>query len=129
MSGILLDTHVALWSAYKSPRVSKALLTLFDKTVDVYVSSISLAEIAMKQATGKLKISSAAADDLAEIGFKILAFEAKAATSVSRFKQLANHDPFDWLLLAQAASVDATFVTADNKLLSLGLDWVIDAEA
>ena len=129
MSGILLDTHVALWSAYKSHRVSKALLTLFDKTTDVYVSSISLAEIAMKQAAGKLKISSAAADDLAEIGFKIVAFEAEAATSVSRFKQLANHDPFDWLLLAQAASLGATFVTADNKLLTLGLDWVIDAQA
>lgn len=129
MNRILLDTHVALWSAYKSRRISKELIKLFDKTTEVYVSSISLAEIEMKRATGKLKINSEPADDLPEIGFQIVAFEAAAATSMSRFKQLDNHDPFDWLLLAQAASLEAKFVTADSKLLGLGLNWVIDAEA
>jgi hypothetical protein len=32
------------------------------------------------------------------------------------------------MILAQAAASDATLLTADARLLSLGLDFVLDAE-
>ena len=127
MNRVLLDTHVAVWAAFESKRISKPLRRLFDKTHEAYVSSISLAEIEMKQSEGKVKIKSVSVADIDKIGFQVMAFDAEAAFSMSRFEQLANHDPFDWLLLAQAASLDATFVTADRKLLSLDLEWVFDA--
>ena len=126
---VLVDTHVAIWAAFDPDWLSRDVLDLLNNTNEVFVSTLSLAEIEMKKARGKIKIKKISVSDLDQIGFKILPFEIDAVQSISRFIQLANHDPFDWLLLAQAASVDATFVTADNKLLSLGLDWVIDAEA
>jgi PIN domain nuclease of toxin-antitoxin system len=126
---VLVDTHVAIWAAFDPEWISKDVLDLLNNANEVFVSTLSLAEIEMKKARGKIKMKKISSSDLDQIGLKILPFEIDAVHSISRFRQLANHDPFDWLLLAHAASVDAKFITADRKLLSLGLDWVIDAEA
>jgi prevent-host-death family protein len=40
---------------------------------------------------------------------------------------LYSHDPFDRALLAQALSRHLPFVTADEKIIELGLPLVIDA--
>jgi PIN domain nuclease of toxin-antitoxin system len=45
-----------------------------------------------------------------------------------RFGSLAKHDPFDRLILAQASASGAKLVTADTALLSLNLDFILDAE-
>jgi PIN domain nuclease of toxin-antitoxin system len=64
------------------------------------------------------------------VGIAIEPFDYNAARAIARFPSLHNHDPFDRLILAHAASrPTTTFYTADTRLLNLGLDWVVDARA
>ena len=46
---------------------------------------------------------------------------------VRGFPELVRHDPFDRLLVAQAARAGLRLLTADQILLALGRDFIIDA--
>ena len=122
-----LDTHVAYWLASGrksiSPMVVRPLNTFENRTV----SALSIVELLMK---GK-KLDGAAErleSIFNRVGFEVEAFAPVAAANFDRFGALDGHDPFDRMLLAQAGAVQGTtFFTADRVILSLGLDWVIDA--
>jgi PIN domain nuclease of toxin-antitoxin system len=61
-------------------------------------------------------------------GFKELTLESSDSTELSKFLALQRHDPIDRMLLAQASRNQMRFLTSDRVLLSLGLDWVVDAQ-
>ena len=55
---LLLDTHTFLWALSEPNRLSKKQITAMeDPTNKVYVSSISITEIAIKVSLGKLELS------------------------------------------------------------------------
>ena len=55
MAALLLDTHVLLWANEAPERLSgEAVDALEDPINDLFVSSISVAEIEIKRALGKL---------------------------------------------------------------------------
>jgi PIN domain nuclease of toxin-antitoxin system len=56
-------------------------------------------------------------------------FTANDALALEQLDTLYSHDPFDRALLAQALSRHLPFVTADEKIIELGLPLVIDARA
>lgn len=60
-------------------------------------------------------------------GLRELPFRERHAVTMSQFPQLARHDPFDRMLLAQAQAEDLMLLTSDRVLLGLGHDWVVDA--
>jgi PIN domain nuclease of toxin-antitoxin system len=114
---LLLDTHIILWAASNSPRLSKAARALIDdRSNSVCFSVVSLWEIVIKS---KLKRAGFQVDvvnlraQLLKAGFTELPLQSHHVVSI---KTLALHhkDPFDHALIAQAISENITLVTADT---------------
>lgn len=127
-SQILLDTHVAVWVAGSPGRLGPKSKKLIQATIDVSVSSISIAELNMKSMLGGIKVPDNLSEQFENANIQVSEFTSNAANEILRFGSLAKHDPFDRLILAQASANGAKLVTADRALLSLGLDFIIDAE-
>ena len=122
---LLLDTHVLLWAASEPEQLTPAARDeLEDGTNDVFVSVVSAWEIAIKQSLGKLELSKPAEQWLPEV-LRRIGFELAEVglASVLRVRALPWHhrDPFDRLLVAQAAEDGYTFVTRDSALDAYGI--------
>ena len=111
---LLLDTHTFLWALSEPNRLSKKqIAAMEDPTNKVYVSSISITEIAIKASLGKLELSFDPIDAAERSGFEMLDFSAKDALLL---KDLPFHhrDPFDRMLIAQAISRKLMIATQDS---------------
>ena len=84
-----------------------------DPTNTVYVSSISITEIAIKASLGKLELVFDPLDAAEKSGFEMLDFSAKDALLL---KDLPFHhrDPFDRMLITQAISRKLIIATQDS---------------
>lgn len=113
---LLLDTHVYLWVAVGSRLLKSRTRALIDAADEVFVSSASIWEIAIKVRLGKLTVDiDALVSAIAESGFTELPVRASHAARVAGLP-LHHTDPFDRLLLAQAMSEPLQFLTADRML-------------
>ena len=113
---LLLDTHTFLWALSEPNRLSKKqIAAMEDPTNKVYVSSISITEIAIMASLGKLELSFDPIDAAERSGFEMLDFSAKDALLL---KDLPFHhrDPFDRMLITQAISRKLVFVTQDSLM-------------
>jgi PIN domain nuclease of toxin-antitoxin system len=90
---------------------------------DLLYSPLSIVELKQKMLKGKLSLSRVDSQVFEALGFRSVSFNQEAAFG---FEMLANDDPFDNMLLAQARQLGAKFLTADMKILGLGLDFVLD---
>lgn len=90
MKRLLLDTHVFLWWLADDPAPGKRAKKEIARGANrVFVSAVSLWEIAIKRALGKLR----APDDLAD---------AVRQELFSGLPVSLHHDPFGRMLVAQA---------------------------
>lgn len=116
--GFLLDTHTLIWLIEGDNNLSvNASNIIKDKNNDIWVSIISIWEIAIKRNIGKLNLAMPTNDILVElqrINISILPMEAKAVLKVEGLP-LHHRDPFDRLLIAQALVDDLTIITRDEK--------------
>ena len=126
---VLLDTNALIWAVAKPEELGKVARQLIEKANSVYFSALSLAEIEIKRALAKKPQIAFMRERLIDGDFRELAFTGEHAKEIMRFGSLIAHDPFDRLLLAQAASAKTQFVTADRALLALDFEWVIDARS
>lgn len=124
---ILLDTNAVYWSMTGSGRMGPAARARLEEESRRCVSSISHVELAIKQMKGKLHLPPDLPARLTDIGLDGLPYNEAHAAGIHQFPGLVSHDPFDRMLLAQAAVERATFLTADRTLLALDLPWIIDA--
>ena len=111
---LLLDTHIFLWALSEPNRLSsKQIIAMEDPTNSVYVSSISITEIAIKASLGKLELVFDPLDAAERSGFEMLDFSAKDALLL---KDLPFHhrDPFDRMLITQAISRKLIIATQDS---------------
>jgi PIN domain nuclease of toxin-antitoxin system len=113
---LLLDT-VALIYAVESPeQLSKRAATALRNAENILeVSTISLAEIAIKADLGKLKLSAGTARQaVQDLGIRMLPYTADHAFGL--FDLPRHHgDPFDRQIIAQALSEKIPIVTSDEK--------------
>jgi PIN domain nuclease of toxin-antitoxin system len=126
----LLDTHVFLWWLRDDRRLGRrAREAIGDPASDVRVSAASIWEIATKAAIGKLAWrdgpSTTLATCIGDSGFAELPVTAAHAAAVRDLPR-HNADPFDRLLLAQAASEGLQLVSADAALRRYRPD-IVDA--
>ena len=89
----------------------------------VLVSAVSIWEMRIKQALGKLKVTSALLEAIQEQGFDLLPITPVHADSL---KDLPMHhrDPFDRLLVAQALLEKLTVVTTDAVFSKYGVQVI-----
>jgi PIN domain nuclease of toxin-antitoxin system len=126
MSKLLLDTHILIWSLTKSDELSsevKEAIKLAKANKNLYLSSISLWEIAMLAQKQRISVYRRIADFLQTIenirGLNILQITANiAAESVTLTGDIHN-DPADRIIIASCREISATLVTRDQKIL----DW------
>ena len=114
---ILLDTHLLIWSALD--RLPAAAARFFeDKANTLLFSPVSVWEVAIKHGLGRADFTvdpSFFYCGLLSAGYQELSITGRHALLVSTLPQL-HKDPFDRILLAQAASEGIPFLTVDRRL-------------
>ena len=112
---LLLDTAILIYAVESPERLSKlAISALENKENILELSAISLTEIAIKSALGKLRISAAVARQaVADLDLRILPYTAQHAFRLFELP-LHHGDPFDRQIIAQAFSENIPIVTSDG---------------
>jgi len=119
---LLLDTHVLIrWD--EGRRLSPAARRAIHEAEDVYVSAASAWEIAIKIQLGRLEPSRTVERAAAESGFLELPVTFRHAARVATLPP-HHRDPFDRLLIAQAAEEGLALVSRDPALGAYGITVV-----
>jgi len=121
---ILIDTHIFLWLASDTSKVSqKHFEHIKDTKNRIYMSSLSIAKIMIKKSIGYLDFEADILSILDEMGIGILDFNVKSALLLGVLP-FHHRDPFDRMIISQAIthnykiiSVDVKFKNYDCKLL------------
>lgn len=120
MVKILLDTNAFIWLVGADPERIGPLAKRQIMAADaVFISAASVFEIEIKRLLGKLDFPGSPVEVAAASNLQELAISAAHAGAIQNFPELARHDPFDRLLLAQAFCDGLEFFTADKVLLGL----------
>ncbi len=113
---LLLDTHILIWTASGSERLSsEARRLLNERDNEVFFSPISFWEIAIKRGLGRPDFmfdGHLLRDSLLETGFQEIMLTTDHALGVASLP-LLHKDPFDRLLIAQAIIEGVTLLTSD----------------
>lgn len=111
---LLVDTHVAIWWLAGDRRLGEAARDVIESADMAYLSSVSVWEIVVKQARGRLDLPAGFVDvllqDFAELPLRTdHALEGRALPPF-------HGDPFDRMLIAQARVEGLRLVTADRAM-------------
>ncbi len=120
---LLLDTHLVLWWEANHPRLSADVKRLIRTEAEsVFISRASLWEIAIKVATGRLKVDIAKlVRSVEKHGFEWLDIRNEHILAVSSLPNFEDHrDPFDRMLVAQSLTEPLQLLTADSFLARYG---------
>jgi PIN domain nuclease of toxin-antitoxin system len=112
---LLLDTHVVLWWLVDDPGLSEAIKDSLDHDPDVYVSTATVWEVAIKHALGKLVGPTDLPEQVRDSGFRSLLIADEHAIVAARLPR-HHRDPFDRMLIAQALVEGLTLVTRDPEI-------------
>ena len=115
----LIGTQVLIWALISPEKLSVAARDYL-QTSTIYVSVISLFEIAIKQKIGKLKDLPVSTDNLVEQlkrdGFELMPLTIRHIAMYDVIQLLDDHrDPFDRLILATALAEQISVISADEK--------------
>jgi PIN domain nuclease of toxin-antitoxin system len=115
---LLLDIATLIWAAASPERLSRRAKTALEAGSNVLeLSVISLAEIAIKQAAGKLQFSSVhIRQALEQLNVRILPYTADHAFLLFDLP-LRHRDPFDRQIIVQALAEKIAVVTPDEAFL------------
>ena len=117
---LLLDTHVLLWIAGRSARLSPFARTLIEnRTNQLTFSAASICEIAVKRSLDRADFRTdpnVVHRELVRAGYEDLPVTSAHAAQVAGLPPI-HKDPFDRLLVAQAIVEGITLLTADATIL------------
>ena len=113
---LLLDTHIFLWWIKEDKRLPKISIEKIKEAEEVYLSSASIWEIAIKMGLGKISGNmNALIQEMHNSHFLELPVTNRHAATTLELPYL-HRDPFDRILIAQAVSEPLLFLTADPTL-------------
>lgn len=124
---LLLDSQVVLWALTDSPRLGASARKRIAESTQVHVSSATVLELTIKSMLGKLQLPEGFVATLKADGYRELPITHADAEGLAGLPELAQHDPFDRILVSQASRAKLTLLTADRVLLQLGRADVVDA--
>jgi PIN domain nuclease of toxin-antitoxin system len=108
---VLLDTHVLIWWD-EGRRIAAEARQAIQEADAVYVSAASAWEVAIKTALGRLRPTRTVEEAASDSGFLELPVTFRHAERVTGLPP-HHRDPFDRMLVAQAAVEELTLVTRD----------------
>ena len=124
---LLLDSQALLWLLDDSPRLGPQARQAITSAQGVHVSAATVWELTIKTKLGKLSVPADLSKRLTAQGLVLLSITGEHAEAIRDFPELVRHDPFDRLLVAQASRAGLRLLSADQLLLGLGRDYIIDA--
>lgn len=121
MKTYLIDTHILILAILDEEKLSKKNIEILENSESkIFVSQLSLIEIALKSKLGKLpnfnySINSLI-EKLSEIEFEILPLKNDHINAYNTIELVENHrDPFDRLIIASALFENLPIISADEK--------------
>jgi PIN domain nuclease of toxin-antitoxin system len=114
----LIDTHILIWWLAGDRRLSASALKILDDAgMEIFLSSISLHEYAIKSVNRKMPLTLAQIESVwSELKLQILPFSVRDA-HIYQSINLKHKDPFDKALISQAIANDLILITADQQML------------
>lgn len=114
---LLVDSHALIWAALNDHRLSHtAKRALQGEGHELYFSIVSLWELSLKIANGKLRTVGSSVsylhDMLGEYGIQLLTLRYNHLLRAESL-ELHHRDPFDRMLIAQACEEQLTVLTDD----------------
>ena|SRR5690606_21128939 len=122
---LLLDTHILLWFLEDNTRLHNHLKELIcNPENQIYLSSVSFAEMAIKASIGKLIYP----DDITEIctnqGMNQLPFNSRHALALRELPYI-HSDPFDRMLIVQGIVDILSLVTQESIIGNYDLSVIM----
>lgn len=118
---LLLDTQVVLWWLTDNTALPNEVKTRLDQQPDIYLSSATVWEVAIKQSIGKIIEPAHLPEIVKDAGFRHLPITAARAVVAGRLP-LIHRDPFDRMLIAQARCEGLTLTTRDPQIHKYDVD-------
>lgn len=120
MPSLLIDSHVLIWLIYQPERIGLQAKQAIEQAEEVYISAVSLWELALKHSKNKLSYTPAEISGGANaLNLARLQIEDQHIAGLKNLN-LPHSDPFDNMITAQAIAEDLTIVTIDQNILRSG---------
>ncbi|MFH1082364.1 MAG: type II toxin-antitoxin system VapC family toxin [Pseudomonadota bacterium] len=120
---IVLDTHVWVWFVSNPELLSKAAKKAINVSIEqkaIFISSISVWEVALLVANSRLKLTIDVNDWIAKSErlpfFQFVPVDNSVAVQSVNLPQPLHKDPADRIIIATAITLAAPVVTKDEKL-------------
>ncbi len=119
---ILVDTHVVAWLAFQPSQLSRKAQRAIDQARaeggGLAVSDISLFELAVLVAKGRIQLDISLESFLREVEARFVVFPVNSRTCVRALALPANYpkDPADRIIAATALVEGMSLVTADRAI-------------
>lgn len=113
----LLDTQILIWSAIDPSKLNAEVSKILERPEsNLVVSSVSIAEMEIKIALGKLELPGSPTELCKQLAATELELNWKHSSGLASLPPI-HKDPFDRLLIAQAIAEDIAFITSDDYIL------------
>ena len=126
----LLDTQVVIWALDDDPRLPQAILDIIEDSQNtIFVTMVSLWEIAIKRSINKLDLSTSLRDIQNQVMSKqvnMLSITLDHLEAVEALVYQGKHrDPFDRLIISQAITENMVLISSDPhfKHYSVDIFW------
>jgi PIN domain nuclease of toxin-antitoxin system len=123
----LLDTHTAIWLFEDNDRLSlKARQAIKDLYSELFISIISVWEVAIKAGKGRMVFEGGVSAFLEEISWNTIPILDIKPAHIKRVETLPfyHRDPFDRLLIAAAQEENMIILSADKNIPLYDVQWI-----
>jgi PIN domain nuclease of toxin-antitoxin system len=124
---LLLDSHAFIWWIDDDTRLGPKARLAIESAAKVFVSVISVWELGIKQASGKLEVKMDLAKAAQQSGFEILECQLAHAQLAPTLPP-HHKDPFDRILLAQATIERLKIMSQDGAFSNYEIDLISTAQ-
>jgi PIN domain nuclease of toxin-antitoxin system len=113
----LLDTHTLIWFLDNDSRLPIGTKKQIESAESVFVSVVSIWEIAIKINIGKLNLKTNFQEIEQNLVTQDISVLSIAISDANTYLSLPLHhrDPFDRILIAQAINLDLTIISCDTQ--------------